>query len=451
MTATPEQIANVEADLEFAEVLVQQLRAMRSDVILTESGDRDKIDALERAVDECVCEVVTRWELIGRPDELRSRLETLPDFDRWRIEVQVDPDTNAAFDALPKEIDHPRITKGGTFVYDVPDKAPAVWGTGDQVLWAQGEALLIAGPTGTGKSTLCAQLVAGRLGILDNVLGHPVTADRRPVLYLAMDRPTQIRRLLNRLFRHYDARDVLDERLIVWSGPLPATLNTEPTVIVELALQLDVGTVVVDSLKDAAVKLTDDESGGNINRAFQEVTAEGIDLVVLHHQRKGSADQSKAPKTIDDMYGSSMITNGMGSVLALHGAPGDAIVDLRHLKQPLEEMPPTRIEHDNQTGLSHVVAGFDPLQFLSRRPRGATAKEAAVAMYEKQNPSAAEIAKAKRSLDSLQRRMPDQVHRSTPSGRGGEGGQAPARWTFIGDEVEALGAATGAATQGVTA
>jgi len=344
-------------------------------------------------------------------------------------------------------LDHPRISRGGSFVYDVPDKAPSIWGTGDEILWAQGEGLLVAGPTGVGKSTLVAQLVAGRLGLIDQLLGFDITESDRSVLYLAMDRPTQIRRLLHRLFANYDARSVLDERLIVWSGPLPATLNSDPSVLVRLAGRLGVGTVIVDSLKDAAVKLTDDESGGNINRAFQLVTAEGIDLAVSHHQRKSPADAAKAPKSLDDIYGSALVPAGMGSVAVLWGKAGDAVVELHHLKQPLEQVPQMRIEHDNQTGLSSVVGKFDPLQFLKNRPRGATAKECAVQMFEKQTPTKNEIAKAKRQLDRLARTMPDRVTRTAPDA-GGDGGQQPARWSYSDDPSDAPGAATGAATQG---
>ena len=263
-----------------------------------------------------------------------------------------------------------------------------------------------------------------------------------------MDRPTQIRRLLHRLFINYDSRRVLDERLIVWSGPLPCTLNSDPSVLVRLADRLGAGTVVVDSLKDAAVKLTDDEAGGSINRAFQLVLAEGIDLAVSHHQRKSTQDGAKAPKSLDDIYGSALVPAGMGSVAVLWGRAGDAVVDLHHLKQPLEQVPQLRIEHDNQTGLSSVVAKFDPLQFLRNRgPRGATAKECAVQMFERQTPSTNEVAKAKRQLDRLARTMPDRVTRTAP-GAGGDGGQQPARWTFSDNPCDGPGAATGAATQG---
>ncbi len=60
--------------------------------------------------------------------------------------------------------------------------------------WVEGEALLIVGPSGVGKTTLTGQLVRARMGLGDGlVLGMPVSPGRR-VLYLAMDRPAQIAR-----------------------------------------------------------------------------------------------------------------------------------------------------------------------------------------------------------------------------------------------------------------
>lgn len=444
-TAFPDRLAIVERARD-------EYEAARSEAVRTECVPVELHD-LRAELDDAVRCLVTDWELIGAPDEYRPALENLPGFDRWRIEAFVDPASTAAFDEIvatdaATTSDHPRVSRGGAFVYDAPDRPPSIWGTDDTILWAQGEPLLLAGPTGVGKSTLAAQLVAGRLGILDQVLDHRIAPGDRPVLYLAMDRPTQLRRLLHRLFAAYDARSTLDDRLLVWSGPLSATLNARPGVLVELAQDLGAGTVVVDSLKDAAVKLTDDESGGNINRAFQEVSAEGIDLLVLHHQRKATSDSTRPPKALDDVYGSALIPAGMGSVLSLWGKAGDPIVELHHLKQPLEQMPTTRIEHDNQTGLSRVVAGFDPLVYLTNRGRhGATARDAAQQMFAKADPSANEVAKAKRALDQLHRRLPDQVHRSTP-GTGGDGGQEAVRWTFTGGSDAELGAAAQPATRG---
>lgn len=332
--------------------------------------------------------------------------------------------------AEPTPLDFPadRLVPGDAFVFDIPDRTPAIWGSGEAVLWAEGEALMIAGPTGVGKSTLCTQLVAGRLGIVGDVLGYPVEEDEHsPVLYVAMDRPAQIRRLLHRYFAHYDARPVLKDRLVVWSGPLPSTLNADSTVLVELAEKVGAGTVVVDSLKDAAVKLTDDESGGRINRAFQLVTAAGVELVVLHHNRKAPADATKAPKALDDIYGSALVPAGMGSVVVLHGAAGDPVVDLLHLKQPAEQVGPLKIEHDAD-GHSRALEDWDPLAFLKHRgERGATAREAAQAMLNKASPTASEVARAKRKLDGLLRHYTDNVRREVPSS-GGEPGQPAARW-----------------------
>ena len=48
---------------------------------------------------------------------------------------------------------------GGTFILDIPEAIPALWGDGDDVLWAQGESLMIAGPLGLGKTTLAILLM----------------------------------------------------------------------------------------------------------------------------------------------------------------------------------------------------------------------------------------------------------------------------------------------------
>jgi len=76
----------------------------------------------------------------------------------------------------------------------------------------------------------------------------------RRVLYLAMDRPHQIRRA----FR------LLDQNLVIWKGPPPADLAKHTEILNELAEQADADVVVVDSLKDAAVGLSEDEVGGRM-------------------------------------------------------------------------------------------------------------------------------------------------------------------------------------------
>ena len=98
---------------------------------------------------------------------------------------------------------HDLLVDGATFCLNIPDHIPALWGNSKdgKVLWAQGESLMLVGPPGVGKSTLTGQLVAARMGLLDRVLGFPVVAGEKRVLYVAGDRPAQIARSLRRTLK----------------------------------------------------------------------------------------------------------------------------------------------------------------------------------------------------------------------------------------------------------
>lgn len=321
---------------------------------------------------------------------------------------------------------HDRFIAGGAFILDQPAGIPALWGEGDDVLWAAGEALWIVGPSGVGKTTITGQLVRGRLGLADSVLGRPVETDDRRVLYLAMDRPRQVARAMRRNFGE-DHRQVLDDRLVVWPGPPPADLARRPELLLYLANLAGAGTVVIDSVKDAAVGLCDDEVGAGFNRAVQGALAAGIEVLAQHHQRKG---QGNEPKSLADVYGSTWLTAGAGSVILLWGAPGDLLVELRHLKQPGAEVGPLKIEHDHTTGTSTVWRGFNLLAFLRHQPKGATARDVAIASTEKQDPTENEVKKAKRSLDKLTTVDPPLAHK-IDAHVGGEGGSTGARYYLV--------------------
>jgi hypothetical protein len=273
-----------------------------------------------------------------------------------------------------------RVRDGATFILDESADLEPRWGQGSQVLWARGESLVVAAPPGVGKTTLAGQLVAGLLGIQPAVLGLPVEPAER-VLYLAMDRPSQIRRSLRRRFGE-EHRQALAERLIVWPGPLTEDLGRHPGILIALALEHGADVVVMDSLKDAAVKLVDDEVGGNVNRAIQHCNAQGVDVAILHHQRKG--ERGEKPTTLSDVYGSTWITAGAGSVILLWGEAGSELVELSHLKQPGDPVGPWRIEHDHHVGMSVVTYAFDALAFLRMRgDDGATIAEVAHAEHQR--------------------------------------------------------------------
>ncbi|MDP9389125.1 MAG: AAA family ATPase [Actinomycetota bacterium] len=290
---------------------------------------------------------------------------------------------------------------GASFILDAPAEVVPVWGEDDNVLWASGEPALINGPTGVGKTTLAQQVVLGRLGLRCEVLGYPVAPDDRRVLYLACDRPAQAARSMARMVGEED-REVLAERLVVWRGPLPGDIVKKPALLATLADDTGAGTVVVDSLKDVAPRLSEDETGQRVNEAFQLLVAEGVQALGLHHQRKAQAGGGK-PKALADVYGSTWITAGMGSVMVLWGEAGDAIVELSHLKQPVETVGPLMVVHDHRAGSTTVQAGVD-LYELVRVSNGLTPTKAAEALFSTLKPAPNEVEKARRRLDALVRK-----------------------------------------------
>jgi hypothetical protein len=304
------------------------------------------------------------------------------------------------WDARHDRANADRSIDGATFALDAPETVPAVWGARDEVLWPQGEPAMIYAPQGTGKSTLAQQLVLARIGIgPSEVLGLPVAEDTRPVLLIAGDRPSQIRRSLRRMVSERD-RERLAERLVAWPGPLPFTLIDDPAYLTEFAERYGAGTVLIDSVKDIAIGLTEDEVGAAVNQALQHLVASGLEVLTLHHPRKANAANPK-PKTIDDVYGSTWLTAGHGSVILLWGKPGDLIVELSHIKQPAGEVGPFKIVHDHHQGRSTRHRDVPLADLLADAQQGLTVREVAVLIFGTNSPEDNQIEKARRKLRAL--------------------------------------------------
>jgi hypothetical protein len=295
-----------------------------------------------------------------------------------------------------------RAVDGAAFILDAPTTVPALWGEGSSVLWPEGEALMIAGLQGLCKTTLAGLLLRAQLGLGDGlVLGLPVADKGARILYLAMDRPRQIARSLRRQFTEAD-RDVLADRLVILQGPPPADLAVQPTLLAGLADRNNADIVYVDSLKDAALRLSTDEVGAAYNRARQHLLMTDCQLCELHHTVKRGQDGG-APKGIADIFGSAWLTNGCGSVILLTGEPGDPIIGMQHVKQPAGEVGPWRLLSDPAVGQLTLEHQADLVDLVKAKGvDGLTARDAAAALFDTDKPTRAQKEKARRKLVKLE-------------------------------------------------
>lgn len=293
-----------------------------------------------------------------------------------------------------------RTSDGASFLLDAPATVPAIWGRGHQIAWARDEALMIYAPQGVGKTTVGGQLALARAGIgSGEVFGLPVAPDDKRVLYIAADRPQQIRRSFARMVTPADHQQLAD-KLVFWSGPLPFNIVDDPQTLAAFALDHGAGSLFADSIKDLAVGLANDEVGAAVNLAIQHVIAAGIQVVDLHHPRKAQVGNAK-PRTLDDVFGSTWLTSGHGSVILLWGKAGDAIVEVEHLKQPDEPIGPFKVIHDHVTGHSTRWQAVELVDILRNRPNGMSVRDAAVAMFAVTDPEPNVLEKARRRLRAL--------------------------------------------------
>ena len=140
-------------------------------------------------------------------------------------------------------------------------------------------------------------------------------------------------------------------------------------------------------------------------------------------KRSGSGDGP--PKSIADVYGSNHLTNGAGSVLLIHGQPGDPVVTMLHLKQPDEDVGPLVVTH-TESGDSVVNDKATDIVEIVRRcgAKGATADDVAVVLLDKARPTNADKMKATRRLDGAVKRGALVAKKGQPGGST----PTPTRW-----------------------
>lgn len=284
-----------------------------------------------------------------------------------------------------------RLLDGWTFLAEDDEADEMIWGQVQNpggglpgVMWAPGEPMMLFGGNGVFKSTLSHLLVFARLGLLGPdgrpradhrriapddhpddwgaVLGMPV----RPmdpactVVYLAGDRPRQIRRAMRRHRRDWMA-DTLRDHLIVHDGPLPFELTAGKDALADMAQERKGSDIFVDSLKDYCPKPSDDESANGYNRSRQECIARGMQWVEDHHNRKMQQGQ-KPTNAIDDVYGSRWLTAGAGSVVSMWvDEEGSTAVHVKQVKSPGEFVPELEVRVHKADGTMGASVHLDPV------------------------------------------------------------------------------------------
>lgn len=288
---------------------------------------------------------------------------------------------------------------GGSWIFDRPETVPAIWGEGDEVAWAEGETLMLVGPDGAGKTALAHQITSRLIGIDTSPLLGLHIEQRARVLYLALDRPAQAARAFKRIVGTMD-RAVLDDRLKVIDHPI-GMLDEDPGLLLKLSKNAGCDTVIVDSVKDAILEPSTEKSGQAVKASYQMAIAQGVEVCLLHHDRKAQQDGKRKLLRLSDVYGSRFLVAGCGSVISLNGGSGDPVIDLRHLKQPMAEVGPLTVALNFETGGFTLYDSVDLLAIIQGANHGITAQDAAKLLYGTDNPTKAERERARRKLKVL--------------------------------------------------
>lgn len=296
------------------------------------------------------------------------------------------------------------LRDGASFILDQPSSPPPMWGRDLEVLAARDEPTILVSPPGLGKTSILSQITLRLADIRSGLLlGYPVSRAEGRILFVAADRPAQIARSFARMVSE-DDREQLATRLVVHVGPLPFDPSREPDAVIPYLRGVGgVSHLIIDSFSAVASDLAKDEAGLAIRRCLDLVSAEGVQSLYGHHDRKKDQAGSGRVRTLDDVYGSRWITAAAGSVLYLDGNPGDLVVKMRHLKQPAAEVGPLELVHDHDLGTTTLADNSegDPLAIVTASPSGATVREVASSMFGATDPDRNQIEKARRRLDRL--------------------------------------------------
>ena len=299
----------------------------------------------------------------------------------------------------PRELT--RAVDGATFVDGVPDHVPALWGDSNEVLWAQGEPLMLVGPRASARRRSCSSSPSPASA---SAPSYSASRSRRTgrVLYVAADRPTQAASSLRRMVDADDHEHSFATGSSSGKGRSRSTLADAQRGLVELADELgDVATSSIDSLKDVAARPREgrdrEPRQHRLPGARRVRTASSL---VIHHQRKEQKGGAK-PQAARRRLRITLAHRRHGLRLLLWGEPGDLVVELRHLKQPVRGGRSARRSSTTTLPADQPSTSAPTSRPSSRWPRPGSPSTTPRSASSRHNPSKNEIEKARRKLETL--------------------------------------------------
>lgn len=314
---------------------------------------------------------------------------------------------------------------GDAFGLNIPDTLPAIWGADERAYWSDGELAILWGGDGTNKTTIAHNVMAGMLGFegFETVTGQPVRpmAPGEQILYLAFDRPRQIERSWSRFMQPRYADRARDG--IIWrTDSLPFDPARHPLAVADWIADVypRVRYSVWDNVWDAFGDFNNTDNATSAGIALNAVARSGVNVLALHHNRKGGQASKKAPDTHDSLYGGRNFAAKAGSIVNVWKPEGNdgSSVTITQTKEASERIPRQTLYVDARRGtLTRLSSDDMTLAKLlqTRSPEWVEISELAQVHRHTDKPTEADKQATRRALDG----MKEVEHRKAETGKAG--------------------------------
>lgn len=223
-----------------------------------------------------------------------------------------------------------------------------VWGDETATIWAEGQYMMVYAGTGAGKTTLAAQLIAARCGVMNDFIGYPVKEGKR-ALYLSADRPTQFMSMVADMFTPIELEAMADRFYVMKEAPdekVYSSYLADVAHYYNMAQMYECDTIVIDSLFNIVTDPNDFNNAKAFTEAVNYACNRGVQCVILHHARKATSEGDAGSLSLDRVYGAQSFTASAGSVYGLGKQAEGRNVTLRQLKSPKGDLPDIEMFQD---------------------------------------------------------------------------------------------------------